>query len=102
MRNSDRADPAPCFHLRDGLLVEQGDTVPEQISVARLQQQRALANGKFGFRANPEKLRCFLFNPIAMICLQLFERGPLLTIVPDKLAFVLTNRTSRGRLRSLV
>jgi len=67
-----------------------------------LEQKRALANGKFRFGADAEKVRRFLFKPVVVIALYLLERRPLLAFVTNKLPFVFANRALRGRLRRLV
>jgi hypothetical protein len=63
-----------------------------------LQQQCALADGKFRLGADAEKLRRFVLESIVMIRSQLFERRPLLTLLTNKLPLILTDRAARRRL----
>lgn len=57
------------FNFGDRFVVEQRNAIPEQISVGRLEQKRALANGKFRFRADTEKVRRFLLKPVVVTTL---------------------------------
>src|SRR6266571_7582733 len=91
MRDRNGANAAARIHLGDGLVVQQRDTVPEQISSGRLQQQSALADRKFRFCADPEKPWRFLFEAVMVISGQPFERGPFLAFVTNKLTFILAN-----------
>src|SRR5205823_8045692 len=74
MRNRDGADAAACVYFRECFVVQQRDTIPEQISSRRLEKQSALAYGKFRFSAEAQKLPRFVFDAVVMISLQSLER----------------------------
>ena len=97
MRNGNGANPAACVHLGDGFVVQQRDTLPEQISAGRLDEQSALTYRKIGFCADTEKLRRFLFESAMVISRQPFKRRPFLASVTNKLPFILANRTAWRR-----
>src|SRR5213595_22421 len=101
MRNRDGADAAACVYLGDCFVVQQRDAIPEQISSGRLQKQSALADRKFRFGADAQKLRRFLFDAVVMISPYLLERRPFLAGVTDELPFIFANWTARRRFRSL-
>ena len=67
MRNGDGADAAARAYFGDGFIVQQGDAIPEQISAPRLQEQRALADGKFRFGTDAEEVRRFILEVVVMI-----------------------------------
>jgi hypothetical protein len=94
MRDCNRTDAAARVDFGSGLVVEEGDAIPEQISSWRLQEQSALANRKFRFCADPEKPWRFLFESVMVISRQPFERRPFLASVTNKLPFILANRTA--------
>src|SRR5215470_18608453 len=101
MRYRDRADPAARVYFCDCSIVQQRDAIPEQISRWRLQEQRSLADGKFGFGANAEKSVRFFFETVSMIGCETFQCGPFLPAMVNKLPFVLTNRAAKRRLGGL-
>src|SRR5437868_14632356 len=71
------------------------------MSCGRLHEQSALANSEFRFRSDAEKLRRLFFEAVAMMKRQLLQRRLLLSAMTNELPFVLANRTSWRRLRSL-
>ncbi len=87
-----RIPPRAC-DFRDCSIVQQRNAIPEQISGRRLHKQSALADGKFGLGANAEELRRFFFETVLMIGCETFKCGPFLAAMPDKLPFILANRT---------
>src|SRR6266511_2857727 len=94
MRDRNRAEAAARVHLGDGFVVQQRDTVPEQISTGRLYEQCTLPNSKFRFGADPQEAWRFLFEAVVVISRQPFEGRPFLASVTNKLPFILTNWTS--------
>jgi hypothetical protein len=64
-----------------------------------LQEQCALADCKFRFSADAEKLRRFVFNAVVIIGGQALEHRPGLTRIPDELPLVFANRAARWRFR---
>src|SRR6266536_1510277 len=100
MRNRDRANTAARVHFADGFLVQQCNAIPEQISAGGLQEQCALADGKFRLRADPQKSCRFLFKAVVMISRQTFERRPFLATMTHKLPLIFANWTTRRRLRA--
>jgi hypothetical protein len=65
-----------------------------------LQEQCALADGKFGFGADPQKVRRFVFNTVMMIGGQTFECRPRLAIVTNELPFIFADWAAGRRLRA--
>ena len=61
-----------------------------------------MSDGKFGFGADPEKVRRFVFNSVAMITREPIKGGPFLTGVTNELPFVLANGAGGWRLCTLV
>jgi hypothetical protein len=102
MRNRDGADAAACVYFGDCFVVQQRNAIPEQISPGRLEKQSALADCKFRFCADSEKPRRFIFDAVAMINREPFERRPFLTGVTHELPFIFANRTARRRFRSVI
>jgi hypothetical protein len=100
MRNGNGANAAAAADFGHGFIVQQGDTIPEQISLGRLQKQCALPNGKFWFGADSEKVGCFVFEAVMVIRGQLFKRRPLLASVMNKLPLIFTNWTVARRSRA--
>jgi hypothetical protein len=100
MRNRDRADTAARVHLGNGVVVEESDAIPEQISSGRLQKQSTLAYRKFRFGADPQKAWRFFFEAVVMISRQPFECRPFLASVTNKLPFIFANGTACRRLRA--
>ena len=94
MRNGNGADAAARVHIGNGVVVEEGDAIPEQISSGRLQEQSTLAYRKFRFAADPQKAWRFFFEAVVMITRQPFERRPFLAFVTNKLPFIFANRTA--------
>ena len=101
MRNGNGADAAARVHLGNGVVVEESDAIPEQISCGRLQKQSTLAYRKFRFGADPQKAWRFFFETVVMISRQLFERRPFLASVTNKLPFIFANGTPWRRLDCL-
>src|SRR5205807_10620943 len=101
MRDRDRPNASARLDLRDRLVVEQRNAIPQQISCGRRHKESALGNGEFRFRSDAEKLRRLFFEPVVMMQRQLLQRRPLLPAMTNELPFVLANRTSWRRLRCL-
>jgi hypothetical protein len=93
MRDCNGANAAARIYFGRGLVVEEGDAIPEQVSIGGLQEQSTLAYRKFRFRTDPEKPWRFFFEAVVMISRQLFERRPFLASVTNKLTFILANWT---------
>ena len=101
MRNRDGADAAACIYLGYCFVVQQRDAIPEQVSSGRLEKQSPLADCKFRFCADAQKLWHLIFEAIVMIRRHPFERRPFLAVVTDELPFVFANWTVRRRFHSL-
>ena len=99
MRNGNGADATARVHLGNGVVVEESDAIPEQISSGRLQKQSTLAYRKFRFGADPEKAWRFFFEAVAMISRQPFELRPFLAFVTNKLPLIFANWAAWRRLR---
>src|SRR6266496_3851573 len=101
MRDCNGAEAAARVDFGSGLIVQESNAVPEQISAGRLQEQCTLPDGKFRFGADPQEAWRFLFEAVVMISRQLFERRPFLASVTNKLPFIFANGTAWRRLDCL-
>src|SRR5205085_2730008 len=99
MRNRDRPDPADGLNPSDRCIIEESDTIPEQISSRKLEEQRALANREIRFSIDAEELACLFLEPVAMISGELVHRRPCLSFMTDVLPFVGADRASFWRRR---
>src|SRR6266702_385828 len=98
VRDRDGLDAAKALNLGGGLLIKQGDAVPEDIPLGRLDQQGTLPDSKL--RLCPDTNQTwlmFLHHVMESLCLHRYQRCPLLAIVPDVLACIQADRTSRWR-----
>ena len=98
MGNGDGSDAAARFHFGDDFIVEQRNAIAEEISATRLQEQCALADRELRLAADAEKLRRLIFEAVAMIGGQAFQRRPLLAAVMNKLPLIFANCAARRRL----
>ncbi len=73
-RNSGQA--AECAHDLDRRVVDEADAVPQDISLRRAHQQRALGDGEGGEGANSEQSRFELRERVVVGPAHLLERGP--------------------------
>src|SRR5438034_1169240 len=94
MRDCNGAEAAARVDFGSGLIVQESNAVPEQISAGRLQKQCTLPDGKFRFGADPQEAWRFLFESVMMIGRQPFQRRPFLASVTNKLPFILADWTS--------
>ena len=80
----------------DGLVVQVGHAVPQQVSALARDQQGALANGEPRIGADaPETVRLLLQQAAVAVGAQLRERRPLLAGRRHVLPFVLADRAVR-------
>src|SRR6266516_744615 len=91
MRDRNRTEATARVDFGSGLVIEEGDAIPEHISIGGLQEQSALTYRKFRFCADPEKPWRFFFESVVMISRKPFERRPFLAGVTNKLPFILAN-----------
>src|SRR5258706_209486 len=93
MRDRDGRDSAKCKNSFDRGIIEQTNTVPEYISFWCANQQRALSDRKGRDSADTSQMRSDLFNAIMIFFLHLRDRRPALSLLPDILPFIFTNKT---------
>src|SRR5690348_14389346 len=67
MGDCDRSDATAPVDFSSGLIVEQSNTIPQEISSGRLQKQSTLADCEFRLSPDPEKLRRLFFQAVAVI-----------------------------------
>ena len=92
MRDSNSFQATQLFDRLDGLPIQQADTIPEDISLARLHQQRALADSERRSRTYAFESRFVLFHRITKtIRVQLSLCCPLLSFVAHVLALIEAN-----------
>src|SRR5437016_13782018 len=107
VRDRDGLNTAKALNLGCGLLIEQGDAVPKDIPLRRLDQQGALPDSKL--RLCPDTNQAWLMllhHVMESLFLHPYQPCPLLAIMPDILACIQADRASRwghrawGELRS--
>src|SRR6266496_4173304 len=102
MRDCNGAEAAARVDFGSGLIVQESNAVPEQISAGRLQEQCTLPDCKFRFGADPEKAGRFVFNSVLMITREPTKRGPFLTGVTNELPLDFADGARGWRSCSLV
>ena len=100
VRDRDGLDTAKALNLGCSLLIEQGDAVPKDIPLRRLDQQGTLPDSKLWLRPDTNQAWLMLLHHVMeSLFLHRYQRCPLLAIVADVLACIQADRTSRwGRL----
>src|SRR4029453_7886222 len=95
----DREGGGPAEPLDDlhGAGVDERDAIPQNVAAGSAQQQRALADGEFRHRADPDQARLMLAIAVEMPAREHLERGPALPPGRNVLALVLADRTCRRR-----
>ncbi len=66
VRNCDGGNPAQRFHSSHRRLIDQADTIPQQVALWRLHQQCTLGNGKAWLGADADQARRFGFDLVVM------------------------------------
>ena len=66
MRNRDGVQPAKSVDQRDRGVIDQRNTVPQDIPLRCAKEQCALANRELGLRADPDEPRFVLAEPIVV------------------------------------
>ena len=99
MRYGDRLYPATLAQRCDRPFVDQRQTIPKNVSLARLHQQGALTNRKMRFHANAQKIGLLLFSHGLVCAGESFQVSPLLPRRTYILAFIEADRTFCGRRR---
>src|SRR5438132_14352623 len=98
VRDRDASEPAEAVDDLDGGGIDEGDAVPQNVAAGHPQQQRALSDGEFGQRTDPDEPGLVLAIAVEMPARERVERRPTLPAGRNELAFVLTDRTGRRRL----
>src|SRR5260370_2392116 len=101
MRVGDRdaGKPAEPLHDLDGGGIDERDAVPQNIALGRAQDERALADGKFRHRPNPDQAGLVLLIAIEVAARERIQGDPPLAAGRDELTLVLTHRAgARPRL----
>ena len=78
VRDGYRGNSAQGFDKRDGVGIDEADAVPKNVAGGGLDEQRALADGKFGFAADAPDSLPFLKERVAVGLAEGFERDPAL------------------------
>src|SRR4051794_32264909 len=97
MRNRDPRETAERFDDGDGGLVDEGDAIPEEISVRCHDQQCPLANSESWRCFNTQKVALLLAKNIGISALHGVVRRPALAACRHILTFVLTDWTRLRR-----
>ena len=96
VRDRDRPHRTARGHGLDSSVVDERDHVPDHVPLVRLDEKQPLADPDLRLDADAE-IAGVLANVGAMVGPQLLERRPALTVEPDVLALVLTDRAAVGR-----
>src|SRR5579864_6618993 len=97
MGNGDGSNASKLAEGGDGGLIEQRQTIPQHISLRRLEQESALADREMRLGVYGIETRFLELDNIAMLPRQLFERRPLLAVQTYELAGILADETRRRR-----
>jgi len=98
--DGDAGEPAEPLHDLDGGGIDERDAVPQNIAFSRAQDERALADGKFRHRPDPDQAGLVLLIAIEVPARERIEGGPLLAAGRNELTLVLTDRAgARRRIR---
>src|SRR5262249_61196354 len=93
----DAASPADRIPDLDGGGIDERDAVPQNIAFGRAQEERALADGKFRHRPDPDQAGLVLLIAIEVAARERFEGSPPLAAGRNELTLVLTDRARRRR-----
>ena len=80
---------------RDRGVVDQRDAIPENVSLRRTHEQRALPDGEPRRGADTDQARLVLAKSIVVRNPQALQRGPRLPLGRDVLALIFTHRALR-------
>ena len=92
MRNRDGVQPAKSVDQRDRGVIDQRNTVPQDIPLRCAKEQCALADREFRLRADADEAWLVLAEPVVMRNSEPFERSPRLPLGRDVLALVCADR----------
>jgi hypothetical protein len=93
----DPGEPAERLHDRDGRGIDEGDAVPQDVARGHAHEQRALADGELGNRADPDQAGLMLLVAVEMPSREALEGGPALAAGRNELALVLADGAARRR-----
>src|SRR5262249_59529144 len=77
--------------------IDDGDAAPQNIAFGRAHAERALADGEFRHRPDPDQAGLVLLIAIEVAARERIEHGPLLAAGRNELPLVLADRAGRGR-----
>src|SRR5262249_54764521 len=89
--------PAERLHDLDGGGIDERDAVPQNIAFGSAQDERALADGEFRHRSDPDQAGLVLLIAIEVAARERVEGGPPLAAGGTELRLVLTDRSGRRR-----
>src|SRR5215469_12918743 len=93
VRDGNGLQTAPLLNGCYRVAIQIANTIPQHIALIGLEQQGALPDSKRGLRTYTSELRFVFFEDIMKIaCLQSGKRCPLLSLIPNVLALIGTNR----------
>src|SRR5262249_59791599 len=93
----ERGAPAERLHDLDSGGSDERDAVPQNIAFGNAQDERALADGEFRHRSDPDQAGLVLLIAIEVPALERVEGGPPLAAGRNELPLVLTDRAGRRR-----
>src|SRR6266566_8263095 len=93
VRDGNGFQAAPLLNCCYSVAIQVANTIPQHIALICLEQQGALPDSERGLRTYTGEMRFVFFEYIMKIaCLQSGKRCPLLSLIPNVLAFIGTNR----------
>src|SRR5947209_9295800 len=94
VRDGNGFQAAPLLNCCYCVAIEVANTVPQHIALICLEQQGSLPDSKRGLRTYTGEMRfVFLEYSMKIACLHSGKRCPFLSLIPNVLALIGTNRT---------
>src|SRR5579872_2702355 len=93
----DRGNTAECLNSGDGVVIEEANAIPQNITGAGLNQKSTLTDGELWFRLDAPNFRALLIERIVICGSQILQSRPLLPLQSDELALVFAYRAAFRR-----
>ncbi|HMN59354.1 MAG TPA: hypothetical protein PJ988_03270 [Anaerolinea sp.] len=99
VRDGDGRDAPQGFYVGEGGLVQQADAVPQHVAIGSVHQQGALPDGEARHAADAGQAGLDSADEVVVFGLERLQGGPLLALVANVLAVILTDEAARRGLR---
>ena len=84
----DRGNTTQRLNPGDGVVIEEANAIPQNVTAAGLNQEPTLTDGELWFRPDAPNSRALLIERVAMRGSQILQSRPLLPLQSDELAFI--------------